>query len=1399
MTSHASHVYRGYRLQALYALYKILTAENVVESIFQPEGNEDLSVFDPKENLLETVQVKAYTSNLTLSDFSPEKPNSFMYRSSKLIETLPDIRISIVTYGHVGPELMNAIKNDGHDRETAVDKLSNYGFILKGAAKALFEGIELKIIDETTIKEEIYSRIRGSCAGVDPDAAFDLLNKWLYDCSENRERIKQQDIIDKILNVGNFLTDRATHLAEWGTTIVPIEDREIDKGERARLDKEFYYGVSTVYDHILADLDIIRDSRLQEISNGFDKTGVVIVHGASGQGKTALAYRYFHDTFPNQWRFRIRLIENRQHALSIATALNGHANAIGIPIAVYLDVTAKDADWPDFVREVSVFPQIRLLITIREEDWHRSTLSGTMMRFSEINLEFSEAEARDIYAVLTKRQNVSQFLGFDEAWRKYGGQGPLMEFVYLVTQGNTIRDRLAEQVERLKEEVRTGNLQQNELSLLRLTAVASAYEARLQAKPLVKFLGLSAPDRTLRYFEEEYLLRLSDDYSLLSGLHPIRSSILAELFSDPTFTPWIDSAKECIPYINEEDIEIFLLYSFLQRPEDALSLFNVIRFFHPLQWTSIAGVTRALIWYGLRQYVMANHNLISDLFQKYGSSWYMMLDFDIADASPGVADEIMGSIGSLLGNRNEAELTALRARQTKKNEIFEYTREWLSERSQEPYPPKTDSDWISMAESLIWVGKFNLSWPLNDWLPNIPFDKAIDELSLNILADVVYGLNVGCPTFFKMWMTNNRSRIIERFRHEGRIIAFEDDGQKVTAHFIVGFESGNLGPTFEKRINASKDRFHEETIIRINLMRKLLPDRQTYASQGYGHQILPENTPWDSTLKTGIDKKRFPSTCLTSINSTFRILANKEFRPDTWSEYAKAIFKMRGVISDSLLQLLHALENYFQSSKEFDFIGNYLNISSWDICLFQLKNAPLLPNCTLDGWGFVDESISDEAYSEVRSQITKRGLAIIQLRPFLDTLNHYVQNLLNYFNQAPTVMAVNSLLGRRYPDKTDKEWFIKDVEKKGINLKFGPLSTINLAEVVKIIPRMQLEFDRLLGPFIDKDQLDDQNYREQRLYLDLWNIWHVFVFQPEKITKNINTVKTWSYVALNKMRQLIKKELKKLSDDRCIIRIISEDLLWEGSPALWMTIDSKDVFKPFEVINLIAESLRKSIRNVPELQSQYIGLHWDEIVVIPLLQGKSLSGTAWRWALLSLLVNDELRWWQQIPLPVPPETLEQLKIRLWDNPKLEPAHTLLMSNSQLITYVKHIADFSRLPKEIQDKQSVAILQEYIKDYVEAQISHSFQTLLDSLTIIIERINNLNENIHDHPFLEIVAPELSELPFSDMLPSKENDGTYQVGLEDFVQWSKKLSEVIEIVMKVYLCWVSDVIGNTPGSQ
>ena len=592
-----------------------------------------------------------------------------------------------------------------------------------------------------------------------------------------------------------------------------------------------------------------------------------------------------------------------------------------------------------------------------------------------------------------------------------------MEFVHLVTQGESLRKKLKQQVSRIEDEAREKGMKNNgEIELLRLVSVASAFDAQLEVRPLLDHLDLEAPRRSLELFEKEYLLRLSTDGSLVGGLHPIRSEILADILTDPVISPWSESARACLPLIYETDIESFLLHAFSRRPEDVKPLLDALNSYQPDQWAAIGGITRALLWLGISEYVEVNRELIQDAFEYSGVGFVSLLDSDISDAMPDIATSYLNIFRDLdiINEGNHRQIESFRSRQTDKTQVFERAKTWLSNRTQRPEIPQYDAGWSGITETIFWLGHFSISWPLSEWLPDAELERPIEELPLEILADLVLGLHYGYGDLFTTWLESSRSKLINRFREETLTVNLQDDENKVNAHFIIDFEQLNDPKFGDQNTQASGNYPHDEAIRRIKLLRKLLPDLEAYACQGYGHRLWNEELPFDDTQKTGIPKSQLPPIWLTSINSTFRGLAEQPYRPKTWEEYAKSIFELRENVLSAMKQLESGLKAYFRKQKPDQLFGKLINAEEWNQYHQMLLKSPLVPYCALDEWGFIDEFDQHP----IEEDVVIRGLTLQKDKPFLTSFREYTQNLLNFFGQSSHAMVLNSIRGKGLKDRS---------------------------------------------------------------------------------------------------------------------------------------------------------------------------------------------------------------------------------------------------------------------------------------------------------------------------------------------------------------------------------------------
>ena len=748
VNSGAAAALRGYRLQTLYILSRLMKAEGR-EHLFRPEGKEDLDIYTSDGQLLETVQVKAITDSLTLSHFSPEKDSSFFRRSLSNLKDNPDSTIRVVSFGPIGPEVEKAWSQEGPEREIVRRKLTCDGYTPEEINDLLT--IKFSVVSESELKKQGFAFLKNTVTGSDPLNAFDLLMFWVLIASELKEQLVYSTVIDKLINVGRYVGAQAAYHDEWYTSILPLTDiLNSDEVDAQRLAQEFFQGVDARYEHVLAGLDVVRSEKLVEIQQKFESSNVVIIHGASGQGKSTLAFRYLHDYASSDWRFYVdlRLTSDKRQILRVANALSGHAKAIHRPCIVHIDVSPSDQDWPELVRSLSDLPELRVLVTIREEDWRRAT--GYRARFvsEELELNFDMEEADSIYVQL--KDHTPDYLAFDEAWAAFGGRGPLLEFVYFLTQNQTLKSRVESQIQTLKDDVRMEQLKANELHLLRLVAVASAYEAKLDLKMVIQHLNLAEPSRTIELFTKEYLIRVDERNSTITGLHSVRSNIMLESLLDEVLCSWESVAEECLSLLVEPDLEFFLMHAFSRRREDSTALLRKLESFRPESWTGVAGILRALLWLGVRDYTEANRDLIDqEVGGRASAAWFLKLDSDLTEIARDAITNLWNNLPDLNGKDRLLEhVESVREKQTPKETAFVFARAWLQHLDSTNIASAVPQDFAGLAQVLFWARHLQVQELIPPICAEINLEEIIEELTIDTLADLIYALRIALGNSF---------------------------------------------------------------------------------------------------------------------------------------------------------------------------------------------------------------------------------------------------------------------------------------------------------------------------------------------------------------------------------------------------------------------------------------------------------------------------------------------------------------------------------------------------------------------------------------------------------------------------------------------------------------------------
>lgn len=732
MTSDAKATFRGFRGQTLYILSRIIDdSENFK---YRPEGLEDLDIC-LVEDLKELIQVKFYTKNLQLYHLKPEKKNSFLRRSVEIFKSGLFPKIFLVSFGPVGPELKNGFDHDGSDRSRIKSKLKDNHY-KADEIDLIFENIKIIKVNENEIAEKIINYLKSTHIGFDPDTSFNLLMNWVYLLSEKAEIIDKHNLVDRLNNIGIFYNQRYNFLEQYGLTVKTIKPSGKTKDYK-KLQEEFYMGISARYEHILADLDVNRPNKMDEIKTKFGDNNVVIIRGASGQGKSTLAYRFLQEFYPEPLIYQIT--SKDRDALPIISTLHAISKSIDDNLAIYIDVEPGDTIWPKIVEELYRYPKFNVLVSIREEDWTRSTLSSADLILSEVELTLNKEEAEHIYDNLTLKKTDKQFLNFEDSWAKFGYEGPLLEFIYLITQGSTLKERLNEQINRIREDPN----EQKRLEFLRIVSIIGMYGGKTDLKSIKSIIKLDNLAYVINLFQKEYLIRKSENGRFIETLHPIRSKILVDILSNPILTPIKDDIPNCLSVIHEKNLEVFILNCFLKYGSDERIL-ESINFLKPKTWTGYGQIIKSLLWLGIKKYV--------DIAIK--------TDF----------------------NNSTLPVKFQKETQTYKSEKFvhEFLENWLNN-TDLPLKLEFDMDFMYAGYSMFWISELEIEKEVD--FSEIDFDKLFNSISLESISDFVLGLYYFRPN--NPIIKHYRPKIIEKFKRELLVPLIDDDGEKIRLHCII--------------------------------------------------------------------------------------------------------------------------------------------------------------------------------------------------------------------------------------------------------------------------------------------------------------------------------------------------------------------------------------------------------------------------------------------------------------------------------------------------------------------------------------------------------------------------------------------------------------------------------------
>ena len=941
-----SDTIRGFRTQFLYTIHRVINDCNS-DFLYIPEGIEDLDI-KKNEVIVETIQIKNYNKKIQPSDLtSPAGTTSFFKRAINTLSRNKNVCIRFVSFGEVGNYLQNA---------SSIQELlkRNKDKELRKNAKCLSSQYQLSVVDESTLYNEISTKLKFQYPTFNPDKEIKYMLQWVSEKAENHDDFTYEEFIKELQCYQAFENRQKAALNELGVRVIPLFEQSLHL-DTDILKQQFYSGVSVSSNHIANDLDIIRPEKNIAIHNAFKEKNVVIINGASGQGKSTLAYRYIKDNCA----LAFEILSCDMYSLSnLRATLTELCTGLTVPVTLYFDAKPADDSWILLVKTFSVVKNVRCLISLRNEDWnqYRSRLGSEVM-YKDIELTLNKAEAQLIYEMLCQ-QNKGIVVDFESCWDKLGSNVPLLEFVYFITQGQALKDKLASQ---------WNLLSQNEKTVFEKIITINFFGGKIKRKSkiLLENTSYSNVQNAIKKYIGEFFVENTNGF--LSDVHPIRTRILIEsIYGDDSDT-MIENALSFYFKSEITDAHLYLLNLYKEGMATNQLISSAIN--EPvLPAKQFAGIVRALIWKGTEEYIHENRPLIDQLKEKSGSLWEYHLPINLTEI------DISQSLHDLLKNLpNIPDVSGIVNSFPSQYQIFYFLNKFINNKL--TVSCSSNSDWVTLSDAL-----YRISLGHSSPCINTKGELELAPLTTDEISSILLGLK-SSEIKKDCWKTLE-SFFVKKLRIEQLITNFNISSNSIEATCYLDYIEGDDYSQNQQTKNTSIN-FHLVKII--NLLRKAFPEKKNYhvkfGKDGLSDMII------DS--EKNIQKSNLPIDAMYEIRACIVNQYKNKIGIPNKKDYASIFISIRKEIATANQRLTNAFSTFLKKGM---FNSKEIN-EAYDLCISSTsKEIPELAFVRSNEFGY---GITDSSDCGKNSSWDM----------FVKSIKDYISNLLGFYRQIPTVLS----------------------------------------------------------------------------------------------------------------------------------------------------------------------------------------------------------------------------------------------------------------------------------------------------------------------------------------------------------------------------------------------------------
>lgn len=121
--------WKGFSSQTIYIANRLISEKDKTKNYY-PESIDDLKITDANGSVVELIQVKNLSNDLSLSDLKPKKEGSFFKCALDARQQNTDLLVRLISCGNIGPEFLNWSKEKAAElpEDNKTTKLESYGY-----------------------------------------------------------------------------------------------------------------------------------------------------------------------------------------------------------------------------------------------------------------------------------------------------------------------------------------------------------------------------------------------------------------------------------------------------------------------------------------------------------------------------------------------------------------------------------------------------------------------------------------------------------------------------------------------------------------------------------------------------------------------------------------------------------------------------------------------------------------------------------------------------------------------------------------------------------------------------------------------------------------------------------------------------------------------------------------------------------------------------------------------------------------------------------------------------------------------------------------------------------------------------------------------------------------------